>query len=80
MREKLKYFILNNAYEFKRGICENMEVYGNALRFSSEKISGIGRFMTRVFDSGDRGTVWHRMLINAHDLSADELRAMLRTL
>ena len=74
MREKLKYFILNNAYEFKRGICENMEVYGNALRFSSEKISGIGRFMTRVFDSGDRGTVWHRMLINAHDLSADELR------
>lgn len=74
MREKLKYFILNNAYEFKRGICENMEVYGNSLRFSSEKISGIGRFMTRVFDSGDRGTVWHRMLINAENMSADELR------
>lgn len=74
MREKLKYFILNNAYEFRRGICENMEVYGNTLRFSSDKISGIGRFMTRVFDSGDRGTGWHRLLINADNISADELR------
>jgi phage tail-like protein len=74
MREKLKYFILNNAYEFRRGICENMAVSGNTLRFSSDRLSGIGRFMTRIFDSGDRGTTWHRMLINAADCSADELR------
>ena len=74
MREKLKYFILNNAYDFGRGIYENMEVRDNALRFSSERISGIGCFMSRVFDSGDRGTVWHRMLINAENCSPDELR------
>ena len=74
MREKLKYFILNNAYDFRRGIYENMEVKDNALCFSSEMISGIGCFMSRVFDSGDRGTVWHRMLINAENCSPDELR------
>ncbi|MCR4780965.1 MAG: hypothetical protein K5876_07715 [Ruminiclostridium sp.] len=74
MRDKLKYFILNNAYEFRRGISENMVVDGNMLRFSSEKMSGIGRFMTRVFDSGDRGTIWHRMLINVENCTADELR------
>ncbi len=73
MREKLKYFILNNAYEFGRGICENMEVDGSMLRFSSEKMSGIGRFMSRVFDSGDRGTIWHRLLIDMENCSADEL-------
>lgn len=73
MREKLKYFILNNAYEFGRGICENMQVDGSVLRFSSERMSGIGRYMSRVFDSGDRGTVWHRILINAANCTADEL-------
>ncbi len=74
MKEKLKYFILNNAYDFRRGICENMEPDGNTLRFSSKRMSGIGRFMSRIFDSGDRGTVWHRMLINMENCTADELR------
>ncbi|MBQ3842586.1 MAG: hypothetical protein II820_07830 [Ruminiclostridium sp.] len=74
MREKLKYFILNNAYDFGRCIYENMEVDGSGLRFSSDRISGIGRFMTRIFDSDDRGIVWHRLLINTEDCSADELR------
>ena len=41
MREKLKYFILNNAYDFGRGIYENMEVSDNTLCFSSERLSGI---------------------------------------
>ena len=74
MSEKMKYFIVNNAYDFERGKYENMTVDGNRLRFASDRISGIGRFMTRVFDSGDRGTVWHRLLINTENCSADELR------
>ncbi len=74
MREKPKYFILNNAYDFGRGICENMEVDGSDLRFSSDRISGIGRYMTRIFDSDDRGIVWHRLLINTMNCSPDELR------
>ncbi|MBR5089296.1 MAG: hypothetical protein IK093_07705 [Ruminiclostridium sp.] len=73
MREKLKYFILNNAYDFGRGIFENMKAEGSDLRFSSDRISGIGRFMTRIFDSEDRGVVWHRLLINTENCSADEL-------
>lgn len=74
MRVKPKYFILNNAYDFGRGICENMEVDGSDLRFSSDRISGIGRYMTRIFDSDDRGIVWHRLLINTKNCSSDELR------
>ena len=74
MREKLKYFILNNAYDFGRGIYENMDISDNNLCFSTKRISGIGCFMSRVFDSGDRGTVWHRLLINTENCSPDELR------
>ena len=75
MREKLKYFILNNAYDFNRGLFENMAVEEDRLRFRSDRISGIGRFMTRVFDAGERGTEWHRLLIHTENCSANELRS-----
>ncbi|MBR6874534.1 MAG: hypothetical protein IKN17_13605 [Ruminococcus sp.] len=74
MREKLKYFIINKAYDYNRGYCENMAVSGSRLCFSSEKGSGVGRFLTRVFDSGERGMNWHRLVINADDLDPAALR------
>ena len=74
MNEKLKYFILNNAYEFRRGKAENMTVDGDCLRFESEHLSGLGKYLTRVFDSGERGTIWHRLLINTENCQASELR------
>lgn len=77
MKERLKYFILNNAYEFGRGIYENMAVEGSKLVFSSDMISGIGRYMSRVFDSGERGNIWHRLLINTENCSADEVRVIV---
>ena len=74
MNNKLKYFILNNAYEFRRGKAENMTVDGDCLRFESEGLSGLGKYLTRVFDSGERGTIWHRLLINTENCQASELR------
>lgn len=77
MREKPKYFILNNSYEFGRGVCENTAIEGNDLRFSSDRISDIWRYMTRIFDSDDRGTRWHRLLINTENCYLDELRVTI---
>ena len=74
MREKLKYFIINKAYDFNRGCCENMSVSENGLSFSSEKGSGVGRFLTRVFDSGERGMNWHRLVINTEDCDPGAFR------
>ena len=74
MREKPKYYLLNNDYDFERGLYENMTVENSDLRFNSDRISGIGRYMTRIFDSDDRGTVWHRLLINTENCLPDELR------
>ena len=74
MREKLKYFIINKAYDYNRGFFENMTVRDNELCFSTDNDSGVGRFLTRVFDSGERGMNWHRLVINAEDCEPEALR------
>lgn len=74
MREKLKYFIINKAYDYNRGFYENMTVRGNGLCFSSDSGSGVGKFLTRVFDSGQRGLNWHRLVINTENCEPEALR------
>lgn len=74
MREKLKYFIINKAYDYNRGFYENMEIKGSGLGVPSESSSGVGRFLTRVFDSGERGMNWHRLVIETEDCEPEALR------
>ena len=56
MKEKLRYFILNKDTDFSRGICGKMRPIENKLEFFSGNSdnSGVGRFMTRIFDGGER--------------------------
>ena len=74
MREKLKYFIINRAYDFKRGLTDNMHTEGGRLCFHSERKTGVGRYMTRLFDSGESGATWHRLLLKADGCEKEDLR------
>lgn len=74
MREKLKYFIINKDCDYHRGLCENMRIADHSLRFCSEMQTGLGRFLTRIFDSGEYGTVWHRLVIGTEQAEAENLR------
>ena len=74
MREKLKYFILNKAYDYNRGILENMVVKGGDLCFESRSKAGVGRFITRIFDSGEREMNWHRLVISTEGCPDDDLK------
>lgn len=74
MREKIKYFILNKAYDFNRGIYENMKIDGNTLRFSSTRRSGVGRVVSRIFDSGERGMTWHRLIIRTENCGNEDFK------
>ncbi len=74
MREKLKYFILNKAYDYDRGIYENMKTEGSMLCFHSEKQTGVGRFLTRIFDSTERDMTWHRLLIHTKNCFEEDIR------
>ena len=74
MREKIKYFILNKAYDFNRGVYENMKTDGNIMRFSSKRKSGVGRMMSRIFDSGERGMTWHRLIIETENCGNEDFK------
>ena len=74
MREKLKYFIMNKAYDYNRGILENMVVKKGDLCFESRSKAGVGRFLTRIFDSGEREMIWHRLVINTKGCPDDDLK------
>ena len=77
MKDKLKYFILNKDADFSRGICEKMHPLENKLEFfsdNSDSGSGVGRFMTRIFDGGEREAGWHRLLISAENCSRGDFR------
>ena len=73
MKEKLRYFILNKDTDFSRGICGKMRPIENKLEFFSGN-SGVGRFMTRIFDGGEREAQWHRLLISADNCSRGDFR------
>ena len=79
MREKIKYFILNKAYDFNRGVYENMKTEGNILRFSSKRKSGVGKMISRIFDSGERGMTWHRLIIGTENCGNEDFRITVYT-
>ncbi|MFR5601854.1 MAG: phage tail protein [Lachnospiraceae bacterium] len=59
MKQKKAYFILNKESDFSRG-------RGEGIRFDAESISLMtgkteGVYRSRVFDSRERQTVWHRL-------------------
>lgn len=74
MGGRLKYFIINKNADFMRGICEKMLLGGNRLEYFPENESGVGRFMTRIFDSKDKGMQWHRLLIKSDNCVRGDFR------
>ena len=79
MRQKLKYFIINKTDEYRRGLFENMEPNGSGLCFRSGKKTGVGSFMTRIFDSGEHGTSWHRLVFGTKGCEKEDLRITVYT-
>lgn len=77
MKEKLKYFIINKEADFRRGIFEKMELADDTLRFNRPDESGVGRFLTRVFDCGEKQTSWHRLLIDTENCERRDLRIII---
>ena len=74
MREKLKYFIINKAYDYQRGLFENMRVRGNRLCFHTDNKAGVGRFLTRIFDAREREATWHRLIVHTEPAEAENLK------
>ena len=74
MKEKLKYFIMKSSYDLNRCIRDKMEITAGSLVFRSDGEVGVGRFITRIFDSGERGMVWHRLTIETEQCTDEDIR------
>ena len=59
-----KFFVINKKLDYDRGYLEGLEYSGGRLRLKANSGSA-GWFFSRVFDSRDSGTVWHRFTVDA---------------
>ncbi len=62
MKQQKLYFLLNKEKDFRRGDCRNIAVDSSGLALSAG--AACGTYYSRIFDSTQRGTVWHRMKIS----------------
>lgn len=64
MDGKTKYFVFNKGLDFKRGYLENMVLGERSVR-TKEGYFGRSVFISRILDSQEAETVWHRMTFKA---------------
>ena len=62
MKQKKKYFVLNKESDFLRGLGKGVVLSPEGIR--PEKGAEESFYYTRVFDSGEKQTQWHRMTMN----------------
>lgn len=62
MKQQKLYFLLNKEKDFRRGDCRNIVIDSSGLALSAG--AACGTYYSRIFDSTQRGTVWHRMKIS----------------
>lgn len=55
----MNYFVFNKSLDYKRGFSENCMITENGIQLSTQMVQGI--FFSRVLDSKESETIWHRM-------------------
>jgi len=74
VRETLKYFVFNKEEDFQRGFGQNIMISSSGLRIAPEDIGRGGVFFSRVLDSREKETVWHRLVVEGSSLGDASIR------
>lgn len=61
----MKYLLFNKASDYHRGHLENLCFRDRELVLADCDAKKAGRFLSRILDSGEQETVWHRMVMDA---------------
>lgn len=69
----MKYFIFNKASDYMRGYMEHLQADASGLS-SESGFFGRAVFFSRILDSGEEGTIWHRMTGKYLKKSASAIR------
>ncbi len=57
----MKYFLYNKAVDYKKGYMENCVWRDGGLTVEKTELPGGGCFISKVMDSREKETVWHRL-------------------
>lgn len=74
MRQKRKYFIFNKARDYEGGCMSNMRYDKDGVWAELPKGAGKAGFLSRVLDSREKDTQWHRLTFRATGGEGDPYR------
>lgn len=60
----MNYFIFNKETDYLRGLEANLLVKGKELRLKEPESGKPGLFLSRILDSREKETVWHRLVMD----------------
>lgn len=75
----MKYFLYNKAVDFRKGYMENCVWCGGRLTVEDPERHGGGTFISRVMDSREKETVWHRLTTDCEALGNASIQISLYT-
>lgn len=72
--DPLKYFVFNKEDDFRRGFGHNVEYTPQGLQIVKASLGEGGVFFSRILDSRDRETEWHRLTVRRESLGDASIR------
>lgn len=73
MREPVKYFVFNKKTDYLRGSAYNIRFLEPGIAIADPE-NGKGVFFSRLLDSGEKKTNWHRLLVNRASYTEASIR------
>ena len=74
MREAQKYFVFNKDEDFRRGFGYHTRYLGGSLRIAEGEESQGGVYCSRLLDSKEKETAWHRLIVRSESLGDASIR------
>ena len=72
MRQRQNYFVFNKPADYRRGWGDNIRCLGSAIRAEDPGRPGV--LWSRLLDSREKETVWHRMTMDCGSLGEASVR------
>ena len=70
----MKYFVFNKEDDYKRGFAWNALYLPDGLQIAPKAVSQGGVFFSRLLDSREKETVWHRLVVQSESLGDASIR------
>ena len=75
MKRQRSYFVFNKPADYRRGWWDNIDIQGGGVRVADCTRPGV--LWSRLLDSREKETAWHRMTMDTHSLGAASVRFAL---